>query len=55
MLTRDMSTGVAILSDYESDDKIVFHGGFGVFVYDLKAEKMIVAMDLEKTIGTRQI
>lgn len=55
VLTRDMSTGIGILSDYESDDKIIFHGYFGVFVYDLKDQKMTLAIDLEKTLGTNQI
>ncbi|MEG0502442.1 MAG: hypothetical protein RR525_09500, partial [Cellulosilyticaceae bacterium] len=55
ILTKDMSTGVGILSDYESDDIIIFHGYFGVFVYDLKSKKMILAIDLEKTLGTNQM
>lgn len=55
VLTRDMNIGVGILSDYESDDKIIFHGCFGVFVYDLKDQKIALAIDLEKTLGTKQI
>lgn len=55
ILTKDMTTGVAILSDYESDDKIIFHGYFGVFVYDLKSQEITLAIDLEKTLGTNQI
>lgn len=55
ILTKDMTIGVGILSDYESDDKIIFHGYFGAFVYDLKAEKITLAVDLEKALGTNQI
>ena len=55
VLTKGMTTGVGILSDYESDDRIIFHGYFGVFVYDLKAKEMTLAIDLEKTLGTNQI
>lgn len=55
VLTKDTATGVGILSDYESDDKIIFHGYFGVFVYDLKVQEIILAIDLEKTLGTNQI
>lgn len=55
VLTKDMSTGVAILSDYEGDDKIIFHGYFGVFVYDLNAKEITLAIDLEKTLGSNQI
>lgn len=54
-LTKDMSVGIGILSDYESDEKIIFHGYFGVFIYDIKAQDIIVAIDLEKTLGTNQI
>lgn len=55
VLTPDMNTGVGVLADYESEDKIIFHGYFGVFVYDLKAEEILVAVDLEKTLGMNQI
>lgn len=55
ILTKDMTTGVGILSDYESDDKIIFHGYFGLFVYDLNAQDITLAIDLETTLGTNQI
>lgn len=33
--------------DYASDDFIVFHGNFGLFVYDLKSLEIIRSLDLE--------
>lgn len=36
-----------IILDYASDDKIIFHGYFGLFIYDIKAEKIISSLDLE--------
>lgn len=55
VLTKDMTIDVGILFDYESDNKIIFHGYFGVFVYDFKAQEITLAIDLEKTLGTHQI
>ena len=49
-LESDQSMGAAILLDYEGNDKIVFHGEFGLFVYDTKEEKMLKMLDL-KPIG----
>ncbi len=36
--------------NYASDDRIVFHGNFGLFVYDLNTEKVIRGIDV-KSIG----
>lgn len=33
--------------DYASDNRIIFHGYFGLFVYDLTDEKIIRSIDLE--------
>lgn len=36
-----------IILDYASDDRIIFHGYFGLFIYDIKSEKIISSLDLE--------
>ena len=36
--------------NYASEDRIVFHGNFGLFVYDLNSEKVLRAIDV-KSIG----
>lgn len=36
--------------NYASEDRIVFHGNFGLFVYDLNSEKIIRGIDV-KSIG----
>ena len=36
--------------DYVSDEIIIFHGYFGLYVYDLKDQRIIASLDL-KTIG----
>lgn len=33
--------------NYASDDRIVFHGNFGLFIYDLNTEKVIRAIDVK--------
>ncbi|GEM_PF-1957584 len=55
LLTPDMSTGVDVIPDYVDDEVLVFHGYFGLFIYDLKEEKIIFAADLEKAVGTTNI
>lgn len=52
LLTSDMSIGVGVDPDYADDDILIFHGYFGLFVYDLKAEKITFAADLKKAVGT---
>lgn len=52
LLTREMSVGIGVFPDYADDDILIFHGYFGLFVYDLKAEKITFAADLEKAVGT---
>lgn len=36
--------------NYASEDRIVFHGNFGLFIYDLNREKIIRGIDV-KSIG----
>ena len=36
-----------VMLDFASDDKIIFHGYFGLFVYDLNTEKITQSIDLE--------
>jgi len=55
LLTPDMSVGIGVIPDYADDDILIFHGYFGLFVYDLKAEKITFAADLQKAVGTRNI
>ena len=45
--TKDTSLGVDMVTlDYASKDKVIFHGYFGLFVYDLKEQKLIRSLDL---------
>jgi len=42
------SLGVSVpVLDYASDEIIIFHGHFGLFVYDLNTQKIIQSLDLE--------
>ncbi|VYU59503.1 hypothetical protein [Clostridium paraputrificum] len=36
-----------VMLDFASDDKIIFHGYFGLFVYDLNTEKITQSIDLK--------
>lgn len=40
--------------DYASDDIIIFHGVFGLFVYDLNAQQLVRSLDL-KPINCQQV
>ncbi len=55
LLTPDMNIGIGVIPDYISDDILIFHGYFGLFVYDLKSEEITFAADLEKAVGTTAI
>jgi hypothetical protein len=55
LLTPDMSAGIGVIPDYEGGDILIFHGYFGLFVYDLKAEKITFAADLKKAVGSNII
>ena len=52
LLTPDMSAGIGVIPDYEDGGILIFHGYFGLFVYDLKAEKITFAADLKKAVGS---
>ena len=53
--TLEESIGVAMPElDYASDNKIIFHGHFGLFIYDLNEMKIINSLDL-KSIGCHAI
>ena len=54
-LSKDTGVGIGVFIDYADDNVLVFHGEFGLFVYDLKAEKITFSADLEKAIGTTNI
>lgn len=46
-ITYDTNVGVEVLVVYESDNYLVFNGYFGLFIYDLKDNKMVGALDLK--------
>jgi hypothetical protein len=52
LLAPDMSVGVGVIPDYADDELLIFHGYFGLFIYDLKAGKITFAADLQKAVGT---
>ncbi len=55
ILMDDDSIGAAVLLDYADDEKIVFHGYFGIFIYDLKTEKITFNADLTSAIGVNYV
>lgn len=54
-LTADMSIGVGITTDYADEDFVVFHGYFGLFVYDLQQSRMALALDPGAAFGTNNM
>jgi len=54
-LSVDTTVGVGVFLDYASDKIVVFHGYFGLFAYDLKEQKIILSIDLKKSVGTTNI
>ena len=36
-----------VILDYASNDRVIFHGYFGLFIYDIKSEKIISSLNLE--------
>lgn len=46
-ITYDTNVGVEVMVDSESENYLVFHGYFGLFVYDLKNNKMVGSLDLK--------
>lgn len=53
-ITYDTNIGVEVMIVYESENYVVFNGYFGLFVYDLKDNKMVGALDLEP-IGCQMV
>ncbi len=54
-LTADMTIGVGIETDYADENYVVFHGYFGIFVYDLRNSRMALALDPGTAFGTNWI
>lgn len=54
-LSSDTNVGVGVFLDYANDNIVIFHGYFGLFVYDLKDQKMVMSIDLKKAVGTTDI
>lgn len=46
------TTGTEVIFDYADDNIVIFHGYFGLFVYDLQAESMRIMVNLLQTLGT---
>ncbi len=53
--TAKKPVGIEVLLDYADADIVVFHGYFGVFVYDLHAEMITSAVDFMKTLGCTNV
>lgn len=49
------STGVGVMLDYADKNIAVFHGYFGVFVYDIQRQQIVLALDLMSTVGSTNI
>ncbi|MGL5677865.1 MAG: hypothetical protein ACRDDX_15815 [Cellulosilyticaceae bacterium] len=46
--TLDDTLGVTMPElDYASEDRVIFHGYFGLFIYDLQREEIVQSLDLE--------
>lgn len=44
-----------VLIDYADDNTVIFHGYFGLFVYDRNSGSIIHSLDLDAAIGTSQV
>lgn len=44
-----------VLIDYADDNMVIFHGFFGLFVYDRNAGAITHSLDLDTAIGTSQV
>ena len=49
------STGVGVMLDYADKNIAVFHGYFGVFVYDIQRQQIVLALDLMSTVGSNNV
>lgn len=52
-LDLETSSGVGVEIAFESDDMLIFYGDFGLFGYDLKANKLKFSVDFVKAIGIK--
>ncbi len=55
LLTEDTPVGVGVMTDYADENIVVFHGYFGLFVYDLQRSEIRLALDLAAATGTTNI
>ncbi|NLT58686.1 MAG: M56 family metallopeptidase [Clostridiales bacterium] len=55
LLRPEDGVGIGAILDYADGERLIFHGYFGLFVYDLQAERITFAADLEKAVGTTVI
>ncbi len=49
------SEGVGSIVDYVSEDRLVFHGYYGLCVYDLEQSQLLCRVDFTQTLGYNQI
>lgn len=54
-LEADTPIGIGVDTDYADETYVVFHGYFGLFVYDLQQEKFTCALDLGAATGSTLI
>ncbi|MGE4485639.1 MAG: M56 family metallopeptidase [Oscillospiraceae bacterium] len=54
-LSENTNTGVGVFLDYADDDIVVFHGYFGLFIYDLNKQQITWSADLNRSLGTTNI
>ena len=55
LLEADTRVGIGVETDYADENIVVFHGYFGLFVYDLKESRITFSMDLGAATGTTNI
>ena len=55
LLEPDTPVGVSVTTDYADESLLVFHGYFGLFAYDLRESKMLLALDLGAATGSTNI
>lgn len=55
LLQADTPVGVGVVTDYADENIVVFHGHFGLFVYNLQRSEIQLALDLGTATGTTNI
>ena len=55
LLQADTPVGVGVVTDYADENIVVFHGYFGLFVYNLQRSQIQLALDLGTATGTTNI